>query len=711
VERVVHFVRGLSSEADLGKERIRLEGYFADKAFFEVFGFRLEQGVAAEVLNRPNSLVLTSETARKLFGAKEPMGETVKLRGLGDFVVTGVLLPRPGKTHMEFDILASLSSMPVLERSGDVSLTTSNWKNYYSNYSYVQLRAGHSPEELRVLLASIQGRFYGKLDLESRDKGYEFELQPLSEISPGRMLSQSLGRALPEVVLYFLGALGLLGMVAALLNYTNLTLARSLARAKEIGLRKVVGAGRMQLFVRLMSESVLTAMLALVLAFVILQSFLVPGFKSLQIAELSDITLEFTPLFALLFVGFTAVVGLAAGLVPAVVMSGFRPVAVLKDISKVRVFSGLTLRKTLLVVQFTLSLVLLIVLTVMVRQVRHAVAMDYGFHWRNTMTVRLQGQDASRVAQQFGQHPNVESIAAMSHHPLTWEDGSSDVRINRADDAIGVREYSVDANFVDLFGLTLVAGTNFHKDLPRSNEKLVLVNERFVQKFRLGTPQEATGRSFLIEDSTEVRIAGVMKDFFYKPATYELGPLMLRFTPGDWNVLAIKLRGGDARETSSHFEALWKKLDPFHPYNGRTYEDIMDETYDMYTETITLIGFLAGLAFAISLLGLLGIVTFQVESRIKEIGIRKVLGAGVGNLVLLLGRRELSLLLIATVLAVPASIFLATLFLESFAHRVTIGVSSILPGILVVYLCAFVTIGWQALRAIISNPVEALRYE
>ena len=711
VENIVHVVRGLSSEAALGANRISLEGFFAGPSFFQMFGFALEEGTREDALTRPQSVVLTKEAALRIFGEKKALGATLTLRGLGDFQVTGVLAPKQGKTHLEFDALGSLSSLPVLEQEKKVGSILTNWNNYYSNYTYLRLQHDRSPDELESLLSSVQDRFYGQLELESRDKGYSFELQPLTEISPGRMLSQSVGRALPDIVLYFLGALALIGMGAALFNYTNLTLARSLTRAKEIGLRKVVGADRRQLFTQFMSESVFMAVTALILSIVLLQTVLVPGFQGLQIAESFDITLSLTPALGLLFTAFAVIIGLVAGLIPASVMSGFRPTAILKDVSQVRIFSGLTLRKVLLVVQFTLTIVLFIVITVMQRQVSHALTMNYGFDWHNTMTVRLQGQDAGRIAQQFSQHPNVQAITAMSHHPLTWEDWSDDVRIRPSDDATGVRLYHVDANFVELFGLSLVAGGNFHKDLPRSNERLVLVNERFVEKFKMGSPGDAIGHSFIIGDSTEIRIAGVLKDFFYKPATYELQPLMLTFAPQSWSVLALRLRGGDIAATKQSLEATWKELDPYHPFTGRMYDEILEDVYDISFETMAIVGFLAVLVFAVSLLGLLGIVTFQVESRVKEIGIRKVLGAETRNLLLLLARKEMALLLLSTLIAVPAGLVLSSGFLEEFAHRIALGVFDVLPAILIVYLCAGTTVVLQAIRAAVANPVGALKYE
>jgi putative ABC transport system permease protein len=377
----------------------------------------------------------------------------------------------------------------------------------------------------------------------------------------------------------------------------------------------------------------------------------------------------------------------------------------------VRVFSGLALRKVLLMGQFTLSLVLLIALTVMVLQVRHAVSMDYGMNWQRTAVVGLHGQDPVRVANRFAQESNVGVVAAMSHEPLTWQDRAEDVRVNRSDSRVAVRNYAVDANFLDLFGLKLAAGINFHKDLRRSNEDLVLVNEQFVKRFRLGTPEEAVGRSLVVGDSVRVSIAGVLKDFLFKPATYELEPLILQYKPKDWNVLVVKLGGEDARGTLANFEGIWRKIDPYHPFDGRLYGDIITDVYRMYTDMGVLVGFLAVLALTITFLGLFGIVAFQVERRIKEIGIRKVLGATLASLVLLLARRELFLLLISTLLAVPVGLLLSSLFLEDFAQRIGLGAMSVLPGLIFMYACALLTIGGQALKAAYANPVEALRYE
>jgi putative ABC transport system permease protein len=709
VERVVQVARGLSTEARLGALRISVNGFFTDGAFFDVFGFTLAQGDPSTALDKPSSIVLSDETAQKIFGSTDAIGKSISFGNFGEFIVTGVLTPKRHKSHLEFDALASLSTLPALERGGDAEPILTNWNNYYRTYTYVRLKSGHTAEELEAFLESVPARFYGDLELESRDRGYSFSLQRLDEITPGRLLSQSIGRGFPEIALYFLGALALVGMAAALFNYTNLTLARSLTRAKEVGLRKTVGASRGQLFAQMITESVLTALAALVLAIAILEIVLIPAFRSLEIVQAADLTLSFNPTIGVWFAVFTIIVGIVAGLLPAGVISSFRPAVVLKDISRVKVYSGLTLRKMLLVVQFVLSLVLLILLTAMDRQVRHALTMDYGFDWHRKISIELQGQDAVRLASQLAQHPNVERMTALSHHPISSEDGASDVRIRSSDERVPVRDYSVDANFVDVFRLKLVAGRNF--DGTVSDHRAVLINERFAERFMLGTPQQAVGRSLILGDSVEVQIAGVLKDFLFKPATYELEPLLLRSNPETWRALVAELRSGDVRETLRYFEQVWKKNDPFRAVQARRYEDIVDDAYTIVNGVAVVVTYLAAIAFTVSMLGLFGIVIYQVESRTKEIGIRKVLGAGTRNLIFQLARGEFIVLLVAAILAVPLALLITSEFLAVFPYRIDTGIGVVLPALIIVFGFAGTTVFWQTLRATRANPVKALKYE
>ncbi|MFQ5629189.1 MAG: ABC transporter permease, partial [bacterium] len=372
VEKVVQLTRGLFGDAKYGQVNISISGFFTDRVFFDVFGFRLAKGDPATALELPNTIVLTAETAEKFFGDEDPLGKTVSIDRLTDFIVTGVLQPLNGKTHFVFDALASSASLAVLEKENKIRPVLEDWKNYYANYNYLRLHQGNAPGTLQPLLSEIPGRFYGNQILESRDKGYSFELQPLTGITPGPILSNNLGRAMPEMMLVFLSVLAFIGMVAAVFNYTNLTMARSLTRAKEVGVRKVTGALRRQLFLQFVVESIFIVLLALSFALLILKAFLIPGFQQLQLSGSFDLDFIIDYQVVLFFLGLSALIGLIAGLLPATFMSAFRPAQILSDLSKIKVLSKITLRKVLIVFQFVLAITLIIIVTAVYKQIDYA---------------------------------------------------------------------------------------------------------------------------------------------------------------------------------------------------------------------------------------------------------------------------------------------------------------------------------------------------
>ncbi len=709
IEIVVRLAWGLNGEAQHGETALRMRGFFTDPAFFEVFGFELEHGDDASALAAPNAIVLTKKTAEKFFGNEEPLGKTLSFAKLGEFVVTGVMKPAPGKTHLEFEALGSALALPLLEKEKKIEPVLEDWNNYYMTYSYVRLQPGARAEDLGPALQKIPQKYYGDLKLETRDQGYSFELQPLNKITPGPVLSNNLGKGMPQMVLIFLGVLAFVGMVAAIFNYTNLTLARALARAKEVGIRKVTGASRAHLFYQFMGEAILMALLAFAAAELLLRTLLIPAFEQLQLAQALEIDFVIDGKVYLYFLGFSILIGAIAGLLPAAFISAFQPAQVLKDLSKVRFFSKITLRKVLIVFQFALALLLVIVLTVMYKQVDYALQLDYGFSWQNVINIDLQGRPYHLVAQEMAQHSEVANYSASSHNMGTWEDSSIDVRKAANEEPITVRDYSVDARFLENFGLTLVAGTNFKAEaIYQSN---ILVNQKFLERFQLGTPQSALGQTLILGDSQRVQVAGVVQNFLFKPVVYELQPVLLRHDPQHWQVLHLKIHGKDAAGVIAHCEKVWKTIDPAHPLQYKFYADILHEVYTTFRDIVLMVGFLALLAFTISLLGLLGIATFTAETKVKEVGIRKVLGAGVYNLMVLLSGHYMILLCVAAAIAVPLSFWLSNLLLQQFAYRISLSPTLALPGLFAVFFAGGVTVGWQALRAALTNPVQALRHE
>lgn len=711
VEQWAPFCTALRGEMRQGENMLALNGLFTTPAFFETFGFQLQQGSPETALAEPFSLVLTPATAGRLFGKTDPMGKTVEMPGTeSTFTVTGVLAELPGKTHLEFEALASYATVASLEASGHFNNTTSNWNDYYSTYNFIRLKEGVAREEAERALAKVAQAGYQDLQLETRDAGYRFELQPLGEITPGPFLSNSMGRGLPEFLLWFLVALGVIVILSAAFNYTNLTIARAVGRMKEVGVRKTFGANRRQVFWQFMAEAVAIALIALLLAYPLLK-LAIQGFNQLQFAEFTDMNLREDVALYGWFVLFAVAVGLMAGVLPAVVLSKTKPLAILQKLSHLKIMKGVGLRKALLGIQLSVSLIFLILVTIAWKQINVALAMNFGFGQAQMVNVQMQGHEPEKLRSSFAGVNGVERISAISHSMGTWADGKVDLRVREEDEPVEVRDYVVDHEYLDNFGLTLIAGQNFPEAPEQQQERFALVNEDFLKRFQLGTPAEAVGKTIWVGDSTRLAIHGVLEDFYFKPAVYNMEPLLLRYAPGELNVMNLRITGQDPTATIAALERAWEKIDPAHPFAYQFFDDVVRENYANFVDLAWIVGAFALLGIAIALMGLLGIAIYTVETRRKEVSIRKVLGANVKDVLWLLSKNYFLLLAIAALVAVPLSFLLGKQFLQQFVFQPEMTVWLFLPGILLLGLLVGLTVLSQAWRAAVGNPADALRSE
>ncbi len=714
VEHITRLASRVNGEVTGGGKILPVRGMFAEPSFFEVFGFSLTEGNAATVLNEPFSIVLSAESADRFFPRSEAVGKTLKINGFGEFQVTGILAKPSGKTHLEFDALVSAASLPALEKSGVLfgELST-DWNDIYGTYTYVRLRPGASRSQTEDALASIAKAEYENRSLESRDEGYRFYLQPLSAITPGPILSNNLGRGLPALLLWALKALGGVIMLSACFNYTNLTLARALTRAREIGVRKVMGASRAQVAGQLLGEGVVTSLFALGLGWLLLK-LVQPGFNSLSFTEFLDVSVREDRTTALWFLGFAVAVGLLAGVLPALAMSRLSPASVLQRLANLRLLRHFGLRKVLLVSQFAVSLLFIVMVTAISKQVGYMMRIDYGFSTSQILNVELQGQSAEKIIPLLSAVPGVEKISAVSHHLGTHQDWSDDIRISSTDERQPVREYHVDRNFSENLELTFVAGENFPADAADSSEleSFALVNEKFCERFALGTPAEAIGKQIIVGDSMRLSVRGVLKDFIFRPAENPLEPLLFRNNASQWQWLNLKLTAGaDPMATITALSRTWAGAVPERPIESEFYDETIRETYAPFRDMLAILSVFALLGIVIAALGLLGMATYTVETRMKEVGVRKVLGASPRDLVLLLSRRFLVLLGVSVLIAAPLGWLLGGQFLQLFAYRISMGIGVLLPGILVLFGVGVLTIGSQTWRAAMANPVKSLRSE
>lgn len=711
IEKSVVLTQGLRGEALVGDKRLNLTGLLTDGTFFDVFGFELAKGNPATVLAEPYSIVLTDATAKRFFDTADPIGQTIDMSDRGIFTVTGVLKPFPGKTHLEFEALGSLASLAPMERErGSTSPLAQNWNNYYFSYNYVRLEPGTNPKEIEQALDAISQEQYADLELESRDKGYDFYLQPLRAITPGPILSNNMGRALPAAVLIFLSVLGGIVLVSACFNYTNLTIARAFNRTKEIGVRKVTGATRWQVIVQFLVESVLVAVLALGIGYLLLK-LIMPMLQSLEFMSFIDLPRQEDIALYAWFLLFAVLTGLVAGLLPSLLLSRVKPVVVLQRLENLKLIKSVGLRKVFIVLQFALSLLFVFLITAVYEQSTFAINRDYGFDWDGVVNVPLQGESYTALSQEFAKLNFVNSVSGASHNMGTWEDSSIDIRKNSADDPQPIRDYAVDENFIQTFDLELVAGDNFTRNTSQERESFVIVNEQFVKRFDLGEPGDAVGQPIILEDSTQVAILGVVKDFNYKPVDYQLEPMLLRYDPDRWSVLNVKITGTDVAGAVSGLESAWQNVVDDHAFEYMFYDDIIRNTYSNFRDLMRLLGFFAVLALTIACLGMLGMAVYTMQSKAKEVSIRKVFGASFRDLFLHLSKSFAWLMLIAIIIAVPLGFLLNNLFLESFAYRISMTPMLFLPGILAIGLLAFLIVGSQVVRAAIMNPINALREE
>lgn len=711
-EQVVRINRQLRGDAIWGSVNVPVTGLMADPSFLEVFNFPLEKGNLATVLTEPNSLVLTKGAAEKIFGQREPLGQTLTISGYGEFQVTGVLKEFPGKTHFEFEVLGSTAALPLLEKEKKIRASVDDWNNYYTGYVYFKLKEGRQVSEVEKALAEMSKKYYANLKLETRDRGYTFYLHPLADITPGPELSNQMGNGMPDMVIIFLGILAGVVMIMACFNYTNLMIAKSLTRAREIGVRKVVGAQRFQVFIQFIGEAALFSVIALGFSYVLLQ-FLKPAFMQLNIAREFSAELNEGYMLYVYFFGFAICIGVVAGLLPAGYLSSFKPVSVLKDSGNVKVYSRLTFRKALIITQFTLSLIFVIVVLVIYNQVEFMMTKDYGINDKDIMNVRLQGMEFQKLANEVRRLNGVVRVGGVSHQLGTWADRSSDYRRNQADEPFVMRDFVVDDNYVDNLELSFLAGRNFDPATEGEKEGHVILNEKALTLFKFSDPISAIGQTIYTEKDRVLTVIGVVKDFNFRPLSYAIGPLALRYKLSELGYLSARIAPGQKEIVAASVEAIWKKLDPVHPFEMKMMAQAIDDAYTDagFKDILKIVGYVCFLAVSLACLGMLGMAMYSTQTRIKEIGVRKVMGASSAQITVLLSRSFLYLIGFAVLLGAPVGYWLGTSFLERYAYRIPLSPQILITGIAMITVLGVFTIGSQTWKAAGSNPVKSLRYE
>ncbi|MDH7462880.1 ABC transporter permease [Chitinophagaceae bacterium 26-R-25] len=676
---------------------------FADSTFFDVFDIKMIKGDPKKALKDMFSIVFTEDAAKKYFGNEDPIGKQVLLTGDGiPSTVTGIIQNIPENSILKGDMLVSMSTLTQHLNKG----LDQQWGNFGAT-SFLLLKPGVDPRAMEKKFPDFIERNNGKERKESQ-MFYTFTLEPLKDIY---LLSTRDGNKSGNMNnVYIFSIIAVFILLIACINFINLTTARSSERAKEVGIRKVVGAAKSQVARQFIGESVILCIIAFLLT-VLLSVLLLPMFNKLAGKVVSHGIFTNWRYLLLLFSAAVGI-GVLAGAYPALILSSFKPVVVLKGRFATGT-RGILLRKGLVIAQFAISVVLIIATLVVYSQMNYMRKRDLGFSKDQMLVVSTQG-DPARFALQNAVNglPNVKSTALSSSVPGSGNPGAySEIENKKGDLQIANLDlYFVDWNYIQQYKIKMVAGRAFSKEFGTDTTQAMVVNESVTKLLGYSSPQEAVGRKFK-QWGREGKIIGVMQDFHFRSLQQPIKPLTMRIEPDGSDLLSVHITGGNVPATLASIEKKWKEMIPNRPFSYFFMDEFFDRQYRGEERFGNLFLNFAILAIFISCLGLLGLASYSTMQRTKEIGVRKVLGASVTNITTLLSSDFIKLVLIAIIIASPLAYIGMHKWLESFAYRTSVSWWVFLLAALTAIFIALFTVSFQAIKAAVANPVKSLRSE
>jgi len=698
---IVRINKSLHAEAQFGPKKLPFSGLFVDSNFLDVFTFEILEGNKS--LKDPYGILLTESYAKKLFSDKDPVGEIVALGEMGEFTVKGILKDVPTNSHMWFEALVPYQTLERLTDNGKVEANLNEWKEFWGNYTYMMLPESRDIEALDNTLNLIAKDQYKNIDQFDA----EFRLQHLDDIAMGSDTSNELGTSWGTEIYLISISITLLILLPACFNYANISTARALSRAKEIGMRKVVGGLKKQIFLQFILETVIVSLISLIGAYLIF-SLIRYEFQSMLVSGATSLDFQITPINFFYSILFAILTGVLAGIFPAIHFAGIKPITALKKTAKSQVLGKINAQKSLLVIQFALSFGFIMGIVVFFDQYRTAINYDLGFNEENILDINLQNVDPEMARTSLDQLAAVQQVSMSSN--ILGVNSNSKIWLQHKDDSVQATQMFIDHNYLDNIGLELIAGKTFDQSLS-GNEQSIIINEQFAKVKGFEDPKIAVGEPILINDSTELRIAGVVKDFHFQNLSNKIEPLLLRNNPKEFNYTNVKIISDDVAGTITDIEREWEKLSPL-KLEAKFFSDEIDEAFDIYTNVVKIFFFLGFLAITISCLGLLGMVVFSTENRTKEVGIRKVMGAPVTNITYLLTKDFLKLMFIGSAISIPISYMLFSVMIsQQNAYTTGIGVLPVVISLLILLVLGLLTVISQTWKAASANPTDTLRYE
>ncbi len=672
-------------------------GIYADDNFLKVFSYGVAHGDRNTALTEPNSIMLSVDLANKIFKNADPIGQVIRFRDEADLKVTGVFENLPGNTHLRFDFLISLNSYPPFIRQGD------SWY-WMDHHTYIILHSGTDREEFSRKIDDLFARRVGNRS------NYHFDLQPLSNIHFETHYNYNIAVTIDRRYIYMYTVTAFLILMISCINFMNLSTARSLKRTKEIGIRKVAGANRKQLFSQYLSESLIQTLIA---AFVALFLSKPVMFFFNRIIDRQIEVNYFDTSLLFLVVSVFLCTGIVAGLYPAVILSSFSPLNAIKGKPGKCSFS---VRNGMVVVQFGISILLIVCTLVVQDQLRFIRDKDIGYNREHVVVIPVRDEGIERdhklIKDALLTKSGVLNVSCSGTLPLMQYGGYTTTLLNDLGEEVRFRivpGYG-DFDFIDLFELEVVRGRKFSEEYQKDHLGSVILNETALETLGWNDPFSKEFDFSFNGRRGKARVVGIIKDTHFWSMHTQVEPYIL-FIGRETNYISVKISPFNISKTMSLIEETYKKHSKAFPFDYFFLDDKFNQLYRTEEKLGAIFSYFSCLAIFIACLGLFGLIAFTVESKTKEIGIRKVLGSNEFHIVSLISSEFFRLILVANIIAWPIAFFIMDKWLEKFAYKINISPGIFILSTLTALLIAFITISFQTIKAAVANPVESLKYE
>lgn len=695
----VRFVDGTDLLEYDGKKFFIDKSFYTDPSIFEVFDFELLHGDKKTALIEPNSIVITEKTAKIFFGDLPAIGKVLVDR-TRSLKITGILKNIPSTSHLQFDVLLSISTIDNEDRLNNWG---SNWL-----VTYLFLEQGTDVSKMEATFPRYVEKFMG----EGRTENYELYLQPLEEVHMGSTdvtHDYNNWQKFDRKYITIFTILAIFVLIIANINFINLTTARSVSRAREVGIRKSVGAHRFQIAKQFIGESVLLAIIALFIALILTRTFL-PILNTIS-GNTLDFNLLQNPVLLLIILLASITIGAMAGIYPAFFLSVFQPVKVLKG--EILIARRSTVRNILVVTQFTIAIALMVGTALTLQQFRFMKDSNPGYSREQVLLLpmnQLANENYEILKTEFRDLPGVSAVTASGQRlGNNIHQNSARAKGDHEERKLSPSHLHVDYDFISFYGLEIMAGREFSKEIPTDYLNGYILNESLVNDLNWENP---IGNQFGVAwRDTLGTVIGVVKDFNFNSLHHKIQSLYLSIQDWGYNEMSVRISSTDMSGTIQKIEEKWNEIVTGRPFQYSFLDDHFATLYKSDRQVSQVVGVVAVLAILVACLGLFGLSTIATEQRTKEIGIRKVLGASMGDLIVLLSKGFAKLVMVAFIISTPITYLFMNDWLQNFAYQITIGPSVFIFAGILSLAVSILTVAYHAIKAAISNPIESLRYE